>query len=91
MEWPQPSASLGMPEMIARLPPRDLATWIKGPIIAAAESPLTSTRVQHPILVLYQGCTCRGWPRQFGNCHRIYECLSLWTKAGVLERMAAEP
>ena len=42
------------------------------------------------LYVLYQGCTWRGLPREFGNWHTIYVRLNRWAKAGVLERAAAE-
>ncbi len=42
------------------------------------------------LYVVYQGCTWRGLPREFGNWHTIYVRLNRWAKAGVLERIARE-
>ena len=40
------------------------------------------------LYVVYQGCTWRGLPREFGDWHTIYVRLNRWAKAGVLERVA---
>ena len=41
------------------------------------------------LYVLYQGCTWRGLPTEFGNWHTIYVRLNRWATAGVLARVAA--
>ncbi len=39
------------------------------------------------LYVLYQVCTWRRLPREFGNWHTIYVRLYRWAKAGVQERV----
>ena len=42
------------------------------------------------LYVVYQGCTWRGLPREFGNWYTIYVRLKRWAKGDVLERVVCE-